>query len=74
MRSDLGENGSKQMTARLEIRLLGAVEVVLDGRRLRAFNSLRLQRFLALIALRQDLRSEERRDGKECRSRWSTTH
>src|SRR5262245_24533093 len=40
--------------ARLEVRLLGAVEIILDGRRLRAFNSLRLQRFLALIALRSD--------------------
>ncbi len=40
--------------ARLEIRLLGAVEIILDGRRLRAFNSLRLQRFLALIVLRRD--------------------
>jgi DNA-binding SARP family transcriptional activator len=40
--------------ARLEVRLLGAVEIILDGRRLRAFNSLRLQRFLALIALRRD--------------------
>ncbi len=39
--------------ARLEVRLLGVVEVILDGRRLRAFNSLRLQRFLALIALRR---------------------
>jgi DNA-binding SARP family transcriptional activator len=39
---------------RLEVRLLGAVEIILDGRRLRAFNSLRLQRFLALIALRSD--------------------
>ena len=39
---------------RLEVRLLGVVEVILDGRRLRAFNSLRLQRFLALIALRRD--------------------
>jgi DNA-binding SARP family transcriptional activator/tetratricopeptide (TPR) repeat protein len=39
--------------ARLEIRLLGGVEIILDGRRLRAFNSLRLQRFLALIALRR---------------------
>ncbi len=38
--------------ARLEIRLLGVVEIILDGRRLRAFNSLRLQRFLALVALR----------------------
>ncbi len=38
--------------ARLEVRLLGVVEIILDGRRLRAFNSLRLQRFLALIALR----------------------
>jgi DNA-binding SARP family transcriptional activator len=28
--------------------------VILDGRRLRAFNSLRLQRFLALIALRKE--------------------
>ena len=40
--------------ARLEVRLLGGVEIILDGRRLRAFNSLRLQRFLALIALRID--------------------
>lgn len=37
---------------RLQVKLLGAVEVVLDGRRLRAFNSVRLQRFLALIAWR----------------------
>jgi DNA-binding SARP family transcriptional activator len=46
--------------ARLEVRLLGAVEVVLDGRRLGAFNSLRLQRFLALIALRRDRQHRSR--------------
>ena len=46
--------------ARLEVRLLGAVEVILDGRRLGAFNSLRLQRFLALIALRTDLQHRSR--------------
>jgi DNA-binding SARP family transcriptional activator len=40
--------------ARLQIRLLGSVEIILDGRRLPAFNSLRLLRFLALIALRRD--------------------
>jgi DNA-binding SARP family transcriptional activator len=45
---------------RLEIRLLGVVEIILDGRRLRAFNSLRLQRFLALIALRRDLQHRSR--------------
>src|ERR671934_3177385 len=45
---------SGESPARLEVRLLGAVEVVLDGRRLRAFNALRLQRFLALIALRRE--------------------
>jgi DNA-binding SARP family transcriptional activator/tetratricopeptide (TPR) repeat protein len=39
---------------RLEARLLGVVEVICDGRRLAAFNSLRLQRFLAMIALRAD--------------------
>ena len=39
---------------RLAVRLLGVVEVVLDGERLRAFDSLRLQRFLGLIALRRD--------------------
>ncbi|WP_018991405.1 ATP-binding protein [Aromatoleum toluclasticum] len=37
---------------RLQVRLLGAAEIILDGRRLRAFDSLRLQRFLGLIALR----------------------
>ncbi len=46
--------------ARLEVRFLGAVEIVLDGRRLRAFNSLRLQRFLALIALRRDSQHRSR--------------
>jgi DNA-binding SARP family transcriptional activator len=46
--------------ARLAVRLLGGVEVVLDGRRLRAFDSLRLQRFLALIALRKDLQHRSR--------------
>ena len=46
--------------ARLEVRLLGGVEIILDGRRLRAFNSLRLQRFLALIALRRDLQHRSR--------------
>jgi DNA-binding SARP family transcriptional activator len=40
--------------ARLQVRLLGAVEIILNGRRLRAFNSLRLQRFLALIVLRRN--------------------
>ena len=51
---------SSEAPARLEVRLLGAVEVVLDGRRLRAFNSLRLQRFLALIVLRRDLQHRSR--------------
>jgi DNA-binding SARP family transcriptional activator len=46
--------------ARLEVRLLGAVEVILDGRRLGAFNSLRLQRFLALIAVRRGLQHHSR--------------
>ena len=46
--------------ARLAVRLLGGVEIILDGRRLRAFNSLRLQRFLALIALRRDLQHRSR--------------
>jgi DNA-binding SARP family transcriptional activator len=46
--------------ARLKVRLLGGVEISLDGRRLRAFNSLRLQRFLALIALRRDLQHRSR--------------
>ncbi len=43
----------REPPVRLDVRLLGAVEIILDGRRLRAFNSLRLQRFLALIALRR---------------------
>jgi DNA-binding SARP family transcriptional activator len=52
MQSDASGAGREQ-PVRLGVRLLGAVEVILDGRRLRAFNSLRLQRFLALIALRR---------------------
>jgi DNA-binding SARP family transcriptional activator len=51
---------SSEPPARLEVRLLGRVEVILDGRRLGAFNSLRLQRFLALIALRRDLQHRSR--------------
>jgi DNA-binding SARP family transcriptional activator len=46
--------GGERAPARLAVRLLGAVEIILDGRCLRAFNSLRLQRFLALIALRRE--------------------
>ena len=45
---------------RLEVRLLGVVEIILDGRRLRVFDSLRLQRFLALITLRGDLHNRSR--------------
>ena len=45
---------------RLEVRLLGVVEIILDGRRLRAFNSLRLQRSLALLAIRRDLQHRSR--------------
>jgi len=52
MPSDTSGVGGER-PVRLEVRLLGVVEVILDGRRLRAFNSLRLQRFLALIALRR---------------------
>jgi DNA-binding SARP family transcriptional activator len=51
---------SGEPPARLEVRLLGAVEVILDGRRLGAFNALRLQRFLALIAMRRDLQQRSR--------------
>jgi predicted ATPase/DNA-binding SARP family transcriptional activator len=45
---------------RLAVRLLGVVEVVLDGERLHALDSLRLQRFLALIALRRDAQHRSR--------------
>lgn len=53
MPSDTSGVGGDRPT-RLQVRLLGAVEIILDGRRLCAFNSLRLQRFLGLIALRRD--------------------
>ena len=52
MASDRSRVSSESPT-RFEVRLLGAVEVILDGRRLGAFNNLRLQRFLALITLRR---------------------
>ena len=52
--------GGEPIPARLEVRLLGVVEIILDGRRLRSFNSLRLQRFLALITLRRDLQHRSR--------------
>jgi DNA-binding SARP family transcriptional activator len=51
---------SSESPVRLKVRLLGAVEVTLDGRRLRAFNSLRLQRALGLFAIRRDLRHRSR--------------
>src|SRR5215813_2178382 len=51
---------SSETPTRLEVRFLGAVEVILDGVRLAAFNSLRLQRFLALIASRKDLQHRSR--------------
>jgi DNA-binding SARP family transcriptional activator len=45
---------------RLQVGLLGSVEFILDGRRLRAFNSVRLQRLLALVVLRPDLQHRSR--------------
>jgi len=42
-----------QTPPRLTVRLLGSVEVILDGKRLSAFNAPRLQKFLALITLRK---------------------
>lgn len=46
--------------ARLQVRLLGAVGVVLDGRRLCAFDALRLQRLLGRIATRSDPQNRAR--------------
>ena len=46
--------------ARLQVRLLGTVEVIFEGSRLRAFDSLRLQRSLAAIAMRRDLQHRSR--------------
>ena len=54
------DTSGEPAAARLEVRLLGEVEILLDGRRLRAFNSLRLQRFLASIVLRRDLQHRSR--------------
>lgn len=59
MPSDTSGLGGERPT-RLQVRLLGAVEIILDGRRLRAFDSLRLQRFLALIVLRRDSQHRSR--------------
>lgn len=59
MPGDTSGVGGERPT-RLQVRLLGAVEIILDGRRLRAFNSLRLQRFLGLIALRRDAQQRSR--------------
>lgn len=53
MPGDTSGVGGERPT-RLQVRLLGAVEIILDGRRLRALDSLRMQRFLGLIALRRD--------------------
>jgi DNA-binding SARP family transcriptional activator len=59
MTSDRSRLSSERL-ARLAVRLLGSVEVVLDGRRLGAFDSVRLQRFLALVVLRRDLQHRSR--------------
>ena len=50
----------REEPVRLQVRLLGTVEVILDGQRLRAFNSLRMQRFLALVTLRREPRHRSR--------------
>ncbi len=52
MPSDTSRVGARA-PARLQVRLLGGAEVILDGHRMRAFESPRLQRFLALLALRK---------------------
>ena len=60
MASDTSGSEGGPTPTRLEVRLLGAVEIMLDGQRLRAFNSPRLQQFLALIALREDPQQRSR--------------
>ncbi|MEW2914805.1 AAA family ATPase [Leisingera sp. JC11] len=55
-----GHDAEVEMPDKLKIRLLGGFEIVLDGRRVDGFQSLRLQRFLALLTLR---------DGAQHRSR-----
>src|SRR5262245_37729263 len=52
--------GGERVPARLAVRLLGAVEIILDGQRLSTFNSVRLQRLLTLIALRRDRQHRSR--------------
>ena len=46
--------------SRLQVRLLGGVEVILDGQRLRAFNSIRLQRFLARVTFTREAQHRSR--------------
>ena len=60
MPSDTSGVNSELVPARLQVRLFGAVEIILDGRRLRAFDSLRLQRFLARTVLWREPRHRSR--------------
>lgn len=55
-----GLQGNGEGAAGLRVRLLGAAEVILDGRRLSGFDTPRLQRFLALIALRREPQNRAR--------------
>lgn len=56
-----GSSVTEYSPVRLEVRLLGAVDVILDGHRIGAFDSsLRLQRFLTLIALRREAQHRSR--------------
>jgi DNA-binding SARP family transcriptional activator len=57
-RSETVAGGGSEV--RLEVRLLGAFEVIADGRRLRAFDSVRMQRALAMVAIRRDLEHRSR--------------
>ncbi len=60
IKSNRGGSSGPVGAVRLRVRLLGAVDVILDGRPLRAFDSPRLQRFLALIVTRKEMQSRSR--------------
>src|SRR3712207_9278999 len=69
-----GQNGSGKTSV---IDAIGIIQKIMDGESLREYDVINLmdvESKESKIRVRFTLRSEERRVGKECRSRWSPYH
>ena len=74
LRRPVSELIAERLPATLELSIIAAAIALLVGVPMGVYTGLRREGFLSKLFMTLSLRSEERRVGKECRSRWSPYH